>query len=209
MSYMREMRVKITIRNAPHRFRGSSECPLRFALHKHKIAPHDWTPRVLMIPTLSSLMAPNVVIKTTFAGTSDDEIVITITHVFQCVSGDLRRLVALLRSKFSVLNSCCWSTIISFGWIPHSCAQNHPELRVVVMPTLSPQWWQIWYHIDGVVKERRNSIANALELGFSCTNPSISTLGIPWRQLVSQGGFVDSVGRWARSVRLSLRGSIH
>ena len=28
-------------------------------------------------------------------------------------------------------------------------------------------------HIDGLMQERRNSIANALELGFSCTNPSI------------------------------------
>ena len=31
-----------------------------------------------------------------------------------------------------------------------------------------------WYlHIDGLVQERRNSIANALELRLSCTNPSI------------------------------------
>ena len=28
-------------------------------------------------------------------------------------------------------------------------------------------------HIDGLVQERRNSIANALELLLSCTNPSI------------------------------------
>ena len=30
------------------------------------------------------------------------------------------------------------------------------------------------FHIDGLVQERRNSIANALELRLSCTNPSIS-----------------------------------
>ena len=29
------------------------------------------------------------------------------------------------------------------------------------------------HHIDGLVQERRNSIANALELRLSCTNPSI------------------------------------
>ena len=29
-------------------------------------------------------------------------------------------------------------------------------------------------HIDGLVQERRNSIANTLELSLSCTNPSIS-----------------------------------
>ena len=31
-------------------------------------------------------------------------------------------------------------------------------------------------HIGGLVQERRNSIANALELPLSCTNPSISLL---------------------------------
>ena len=29
------------------------------------------------------------------------------------------------------------------------------------------------YHFDGLMQERRNSIANALELRLSCTNPSI------------------------------------
>ena len=31
-----------------------------------------------------------------------------------------------------------------------------------------------WLHIDGLVQEKCNSIANALELHLSCTNPSIS-----------------------------------
>ena len=30
-----------------------------------------------------------------------------------------------------------------------------------------------WYNIEGLVQERRNSIANALELHHSCINPSI------------------------------------
>ena len=30
-----------------------------------------------------------------------------------------------------------------------------------------------YHHIGGLVQERRNSIANALELRLSCTNPSI------------------------------------
>ena len=34
------------------------------------------------------------------------------------------------------------------------------------------------YHIDGLVQERRNSIANALEVHLSCTNPSICTMQI-------------------------------
>ena len=29
-------------------------------------------------------------------------------------------------------------------------------------------------HVDGLMQERRNSIANALELRLSCINPSIS-----------------------------------
>ena len=31
----------------------------------------------------------------------------------------------------------------------------------------------VYWHIDGLVQERRNSIANAPELRLSCTNPSI------------------------------------
>ena len=53
-------------------------------------------------------------------------------------------------------------------------------LRVSV--TSGGFWWHMWYilYIDGLVQEKRNSIANALELRFSCTNPLISTLRMPW-----------------------------
>ena len=37
---------------------------------------------------------------------------------------------------------------------------------------------QTWDHFDGLVQERRNSIANALELRLSCTNPSIWDEGL-------------------------------
>ena len=33
-----------------------------------------------------------------------------------------------------------------------------------------------WCHFDGLMQERRNSIANAMELRLSCTNPSIYLL---------------------------------
>ena len=33
--------------------------------------------------------------------------------------------------------------------------------------------WKLFENIDGLVQERRNSVANALELLLSCTNPSI------------------------------------
>ena len=32
------------------------------------------------------------------------------------------------------------------------------------------------FHVDGLVQERRNSIANTLELRLSCTNPSMYRL---------------------------------
>ena len=35
------------------------------------------------------------------------------------------------------------------------------------------QWWPSSLHIDGLVQERRNSSALAMELHLSCTNPSI------------------------------------
>ena len=40
------------------------------------------------------------------------------------------------------------------------------------MPVLATSW-QNQYHIDGLVQERCNSIANALELCLSCTNQLI------------------------------------
>ena len=35
-----------------------------------------------------------------------------------------------------------------------------------------------WYHIDGLVQDGRNSIANAMELRLSCNNPSIFSLTV-------------------------------
>ena len=42
-------------------------------------------------------------------------------------------------------------------------------------------YWLLWNKIcdfDGLVQERRNSTANALELRLSCTNPSICSLSV-------------------------------
>ena len=38
------------------------------------------------------------------------------------------------------------------------------------------RWYNI-HHIDGLVQERRNSTANALELQLSCTNPTLLHIG--------------------------------
>ena len=47
---------------------------------------------------------------------------------------------------------------------------------------LSHSLFYRWGHFDGLVQERHNSIANALELHLSCTNPYISACSIwyPW-----------------------------
>ena len=43
----------------------------------------------------------------------------------------------------------------------------------IYLCNLKPYSWKDSLYIDGLVQERRNSIANALELCLSCTNPSI------------------------------------
>ena len=45
---------------------------------------------------------------------------------------------------------------------------------------LDETWWD---HIDGLVQERRNSSALAMELRLSCTNPSISWTNV-WSVLI-------------------------
>ena len=39
----------------------------------------------------------------------------------------------------------------------------------------------LWVYVDGLVQERRNSIANALELRLSCTNPSMYVSMCEWK----------------------------
>ena len=46
-------------------------------------------------------------------------------------------------------------------------------------------WW--WYDIDGLVKERRNSCALAMELRLSCTNPLI------WKSFLHYWPFVRGI----------------
>ena len=42
------------------------------------------------------------------------------------------------------------------------------------IPWLSGEQWLSSQYVDGLVQERRNSIANTLELRLSCTNPSMN-----------------------------------
>ena len=56
------------------------------------------------------------------------------------------------------------------------CWENKPEKygqkQYILNHNLTKQSMN-YEHIDGLIQERRNSIANALELSLSCTNPSI------------------------------------
>ena len=47
--------------------------------------------------------------------------------------------------------------------------------------------------IDGLVQERRNSIANAMELGLSCTNPSVWFLAV-WQIDIKDAFTADDPG---------------
>ena len=40
--------------------------------------------------------------------------------------------------------------------------------------------WRLIDHINGLVQERHNSIANAMELHLSCTNPSMCNKSTSW-----------------------------
>ena len=55
----------------------------------------------------------------------------------------------------------------------HQDISNHHVDSAVIMISLEINYFTINIHIDGLVQERRNSIATALELHLSYTNPSI------------------------------------
>ena len=56
-----------------------------------------------------------------------------------------------------------------FVRVIHRWTMDSPHKGPAV-ESVSMQWW---HHVDGLVQERRNSIANALDLRLSCTNPSM------------------------------------
>ena len=50
---------------------------------------------------------------------------------------------------------------------------RHMSIIIWIVNNMSFGIQKCCFHIDGLVQERRNSIANALELHVSYTNPSI------------------------------------
>ena len=61
-------------------------------------------------------------------------------------------------------DTCLLSCLLGWKWQGLECCYRHSS----------------WCHFDGLVQERRNSSALAMELHLSCTNPSICTLS--WMQ---------------------------
>ena len=61
------------------------------------------------------------------------------------------------------LTHCSWCPTVMSIWLEHFIA-------VVRTPWYH---WKAQGHVDGLVQDRRKSIANALELRLSCTNPSM------------------------------------
>ena len=71
-------------------------------------------------------------------------------------------------SNHIVMSSCFYSP-------PSSCFNILTYIHTISVPCARLSWTCWRNDIDGLVHERRNSIANALELHLSCTNPLISS----------------------------------
>ena len=63
-----------------------------------------------------------------------------------------------------------WTTIISIRYYQLGIIWEYQALRLGVLPAFGAMDWP---HVDGLVQERRNSSALAMELRLSCTNPSM------------------------------------
>ena len=63
-----------------------------------------------------------------------------------------------------------WRYSVTLSLIGWAHTQNHPWIYCYIHGLMQESGA---YHIDWLVQERCNSIANALELHLSCTNPSI------------------------------------
>ena len=61
---------------------------------------------------------------------------------------------------------CAAGTYMPYGVVPSTALTGSPT-------QVGPGQYRPGFHFDGLVQERRNSIANALELRLSCINPSI------------------------------------
>ena len=68
---------------------------------------------------------------------------------------------------------------IKFPWFKYFIQRNTFHWSTVPLQFFFNFFVWSMAHVSGLVQERRNSIANALELRFSCTNPLMSASTYP------------------------------
>ena len=92
-----------------------------------------------------------------------------------CLLRHLIRRTSKKTSKLRVTGLCEGN----HRW-PVDSIRKGPLTRILfrLMTSSCHGYISVWYTYDGLVQERRNSSALAMELRFSCTNPSISGM---WR----------------------------
>ena len=97
-----------------------------------------------------------------------------------CITGVIKQIPLLLRITETLFS--CWTSLHSYlaevtgGFLLWFWIQNM-EQNLIIHAGI----YNFDVHIDGLVQERHNSSALAMELCLSCTNPSI------WRHLVNIG----------------------
>ena len=91
---------------------------------------------------------------------------------------------------------CEMVAILSRGrWVNPIAIRNAPKLHQILVSTVAAEALtlstrtsaptMLTQHLDGLVQERRNSSAIAMELGLSYTNPSIYCTTSVWKEMVT------------------------
>ena len=99
-----------------------------------------------------------------------------VTVMLTCIffNSHSRIFILISRERRAILYDLIRSAMIlyTFPITKHTSFIVRCLLTQLILKSLSPDI-KVARHIDWLVQERRNSIANALELRLSCTNPSI------------------------------------
>ena len=65
-----------------------------------------------------------------------------------------------------------WGYMYFSFTLTHLCINDKQVWIIILRPLFTPQARRCKHHVDGLMQDRRNSIANTLELCLSCTKPS-------------------------------------
>ena len=124
-----------------------------------------------------------------------------------------------IQIKFSQLNLMRIVTQLWIFWFKYGIIKTDGFVKVFnSINTVKAKYSLIQYKFDGLVQERHNSIANALELCVSCTNPSTSNCRNHGKPMIkinqilnSQKSLITHPDRWDRwnSIRRIWRKSFY